>query len=463
MTPALPMLLALCALLVGCVAGKVAPTPASALQIPALWRNDIGPASRGASIERGWWLAFDDPALSALVTEAIERSGDLRIARTHVTELQARSVIADSTSLPTLTAEAHPARTRILNPFGQPYVTNVLQVGVQASYEFDLWGKLGAASDSAMASLQAERASTDAVALSIAASVASAYLNMRGLDAQLELAEATLVLRVQSRELARKNFEAGYSTRLEVLQAQAEYGVTAELVPQLQRAIGEQENALSLLAGRTPGPVQRGRPLAALPIPLVPAGLPSDLLRRRPDIYRAEQNLLAQHANLEAVRDQLLPSFKLNAGATVQNLSFSKLLNAPTALWSLALGASGPLFDGGRLQAQTDIAAAQRDASVFAYENAVRQALAETENGLNALRRLDQQAAITVARRATAAEALRIARDRHSNGYSSYLEELDAQRGLYSADLAVLQIRTRALVASVDLYRALGGGWRADD
>ena len=452
----------LVALLLGGCAGKVAQPPASTLTVPAHWRNQVGPDSGQQGTERAWWAAFGDPQLSALVAAALEYNGDLRIARARVQEFRARTVIAHAGELPTLSAQLTPTRTRTLNGFAQPFVTNVYQGSFQANYELDVWGKLAKADEAALAGYQAEQASADAVALSIAASVASAYLNLRGLDAQLELAQATLQLREQSRELARREFDIGYSSRLELAQAESEYDATAELVPQLERTIGEQENALAVLAGRNPGEIARGRRLAELESPAVPAGLPSDLLRRRPDIYRAERNVLAQDANLVAVRDQMLPSFKMTVGGGVENFDFSKLVNAPTALWNLTLGMAAPLYEGGRLQAQTDIAAAQRDEAIYAYESVVRNAFAETENSLDAVYRLKLQERQTRARRDSAAEALRIARNRHRNGYASYLEELDAQRTLYSADVGLLQLQTRILIASVDLYRALGGGWSGD-
>ncbi|HEY1151835.1 MAG TPA: TolC family protein, partial [Pseudoduganella sp.] len=224
--------------------------------------------------------------------------------------------------------------------------------------------------------------------------------------------------------------------------------------------IFETENALSILTGGNPGPIARGTPLADLVPPPVPAGLPSELLRRRPDIARAEQSVLAANASLQATRDQLLPSFRLTATDGIQSTDFSNFLHSPINLWRFGAGLTAPLFEGGRVQAQTDSAAALRDQAIFAYESTVRNAFAEAENGIGAIYRLREQVVTNDARRETAAETLRIARNRYRNGYASYLEELDAQRTLYNADVARLQLRTRLLSASVDLYRALGGGWQ---
>ena len=451
--------LAVALLLAGCAA-KVGPAPQATLQAPADWRTRIGPESGARAVEQQWWQGFGDPALSALVAAALERNGDLRIARARVADYRARVAAAHASQLPGVTASGSPTRTRTLAYNGVPYETNLFQAEIQASYEIDVWGRLANLTDAARAAYAAEQASADAAALSIAASAASGYLNLRGLDAQLELAQATLTLREASRELARRQFEVGYSSRLEWLQAQAEYQAAAEQVPQLQRQIFEQENALAILTGANPGPIARGAPLSELAAPPVPGGLPSELLLRRPDIARARQNLLAANATLAATRDQLLPSFRLTAAGGLQSAVFSDFIKDPTQLWRLTGAVAAPLFEGGRVQAQTDSAAAARDQAVYAYENAVRAAFAETDNSLGAIQRLREQAVQNDARRATAAETLRIARNRYRNGYASYLEELDAQRTLYSADVQRLQLKTRILVASVDLYRALGGGWQ---
>jgi multidrug efflux system outer membrane protein len=443
--------------LAGCAA-TVAPPPASTLQTPAAWRTTAGPV-QGPAVEKQWWQAFGDPALSALVAKALENNGDLRIARARVAQFRAQVGVTAAAQKPNVFVDTAPTRTRQLAYNGVPYVTNVYQAEFQASYEVDLWGRLAAQTDAATATFQSEQANADAAALSIAGNVASGYLNLRGLDAQLALTEATLKLREESRDLAKRQFDVGYSSRLEWLQAQAEYQTTAEQVPQLKRSIFEQENALSILIGGNPGPIARGTELSQLEPPAVPAGLPSELLRRRPDIARAEFNLIAVNANLKATRDQLLPSFKLTAVGGVQNLNWHDFVNAPTALWRLTGAIAAPVFEGDRVQYQTDAVAAQRDQAVFAYENAVRSAFSETDNSLGAIYQLKEQAVQNDARRATAAETLRIAHNRYRNGYASYLEELDAQRTLYNADVGRLQLKTRILVASVDLYRAMGGGW----
>ncbi len=451
--------------LAACAARIPAPVE-SRLSVPEAWRSQTPPgAPQGVApprLERDWWKAYGDPVLSDLVARVLEHNTDVRLAQLRVAEFRARLAAADANRAPTLGATVTPVRTRTLAYNGVPYTTNLFAGELQAAYEVDLWGRLAHASEAAAQSLAAERANAGAAQLSVSALAANGYLQLRGLDAQLELARATLDLREQSRRLAQRQFETGYTSRLEWLQAQAEYQAAAEQIPQLQRQISDQENALSLLAGGSPGPIARGKALDELSPPAIPVGLPSTLLQRRPDIARAAHNVNAARADVQAASEQLLPSFRLTASGGLQSTDFSKFLHDPTYLWRVGVGLAAPIWDGGRVQAQTDAAAAQRDQSLVAYEQTVRGALAEVENSLTALQRLQEQSLQNDARRATAAETLRIARNRYRNGYASYLEELDAQRTLFNADVTRLQLRSRLLGASVDLYRALGGGWSGD-
>jgi NodT family efflux transporter outer membrane factor (OMF) lipoprotein len=438
------------ALLAGCSLPRH-PPPASTLQVPAHWRTDVGP---GAPVERAWWASFNDPALSALVQQALAHNGDVRTAQSRLQEYRARITVAGSAQQPTLTASAIPSRSRTIGSSGAPVEVNSGGIGVQASYELDVFGKLASTTAAARFDYQSQQAAADATALAVAANAASGYLNLRGLDAQLELARATLASRQRSFALAQRQFEVGYSSRLELAQSEAEYHATAGLVPQLERSIAQQENALAVLVGASPGPVVRGSPLAQLAPPAIAPWLPSELVRRRPDVAAAERSIAAGDANLAAARDQLLPSVRFSASATVQDV-----LSSSTLLWSVGGSVLAPLFDAGRLRAQTDIAASLRDRAIIGYESAVRNAFAETDNALASIRYLNGQIVEAQARQVATAEALRVAHNRYSNGYASYLEELDAQRNLFNVETSVLQLRASLLTAHVDLYRALGGGW----
>jgi NodT family efflux transporter outer membrane factor (OMF) lipoprotein len=440
----------------------VQPPPASTLNVPPAWRApaEVGP-NAGAAVEADWWRAFGDPALDAMVAQALANNGDIRTARARLQEYQARIRVAASSRAPSLTAGITPGRARAIGPLGTPIESTSVQGNVQAAYELDPFGRLENATQAARFDYASQQAAADAAALSVAANTASGYLNLRGLDAQLALARATLQSRVRSLELARRQFEVGYSSRLELSQAEAEYRTTAAVVPQLERSITQQENALAVLAGTSPGPVARGGDFAALRVPAIQPGLPSELLRRRPDIAQAERAIAALDASLAVARDQMLPALRLTASVGGYAHNLPDLLGAGTTLWSVGGSILAPIFDAGRLRAQAEISASLRDRAVFAYESVVRNALAETENALTAVQRLREQLEQAEARRVATAEVLRIAHNRYRNGYSSYLEELDAQRNAFTAENNVLQLRASYLAAHVDLYRALGGGWAA--
>jgi NodT family efflux transporter outer membrane factor (OMF) lipoprotein len=432
------------------------PKPAPTLQVPNAWRT--APGGEGV-VARDWWRSFGDPTLDTLVRRALDNNGELRIARSRLEEYRARVRVAQSANLPALNLSFGPSRARAIGPLGQPVEVTSVAGSVQASYELDLFGRIAATLDAARFEELSQEAALDAAALSIVSNTASGYFNLLGLDAQLALARATLASRERSFALARHQFEVGYSSRLEMSQAEAELHATAAVVPQLERAIAQQEQAVSLLVGASPGPVARGVPLLAVRLPAASPGLPSELLRRRPDIAQAERLVAAADASLAAARDQLLPSIRFSASLGAQGGSVARLLRDPVELWSVGGSVLAPIFDAGRLRAQADIAATVRDRALFAYENAVRAGFAETENALAGIDGLRRQLFEAEARSRAANEVLRVARNRYANGYASYLEELDAQRTAFSAETNVLQLRASLLAAHVDLYRALGGGW----
>lgn len=433
------------------------PAPPSSVTVPVAWRTTLPGAN--ASVERDWWRAFGDPALDALVQQAQANNGDLKIARARLQEYQARIRVADSARLPALNLSLAPTRARAIGPQGTPIESTSLVGAVQASYELDLFGRVANTVEAARFEALSQEAALEAAALAVAANTASGYLNLLGLDAQLALAKATLASRERSYNLARHQFEVGYSSRLEMSQAEAELHATAGTVPQLERQVAQQEQALNLLLGASPGAIARGTDLLSLREPTPGAGLPSELLRRRPDIAQAEQAIAAADASLAVARDALLPSIRLTASLGAGAGGITQLLRSSTELWSIGGSVLAPLFDAGRLRAQAEIAGTVRDRAIYGYETVVRTAFAETENALASIDGLQRQLVEAEARRAAAGEVLRVVHNRYTNGYASYLEELDAQRTAFSADLAALQLRTSLLAAHVDLYRALGGGW----
>lgn len=443
--------------LAGCGAGERPATPGSAaIGTPASWRD--GPGS-DAAIASDWWKGFGDPTLGAIVDRALAHNPDVAIAAARVAEADAQFRLARSQQLPSIGGTIGGlARDRSVSPFGRPEEQSAVQPMLSASYEVDLFGRLAQATASARSTLLATRAAQASVRLAVAGAAASGYITLIGLDARLAVLRDTLTARAESLRIARRRAETGYSPQLDLQQAEAEYRATEQLIPTVELAIRRQEDGLSILLGESPRAIERGETLAALTIPTLDGGLPASLLRRRPDVAAAEQQLAATDHALDSARAAFLPSIRLNASA---GYAVSTLLADPIGIWSLGGSILAPLFQGGRLRAQADSAAARRDQAAFAYQKTALGAFRDVEDALAAVALTSEQERALVAQRAALAEALRLATNRYRAGYSAYLEQLDAQRGLLSAELSLAQVRADRLNAVVSLYQALGGGWDA--
>jgi len=339
-----------------------------------------------------------------------------------------------------------------------PYLSNEYAAEVQAAYEVDLWGRLQSLTQAANAQVASARASHDAVELGITAAVVSGYIRLIALDALIELSRRTLVSRERSLALTQSRQARGYATGLESAQAESEYRVTAQAVPQFELAAEQQQQALNVLLGRVPGPVERTDTFSSIVVPELPsAGLPSELVRRRPDVAASELQLVSADEQLRAARGQLLPAVRLSAA--IGRAGASVLPDGPFTIWSVGGSVLAPIFNGGRLRAQVHADDARREQALIAYQRAVLIAFAEVETQLSAYEKLNAQATQVEAQRRALESALRMADNRYKEGYSSYLDELLAQRSLFSAEQSAIQLKADLLVAQVNLYRALGGGW----
>jgi outer membrane protein, multidrug efflux system len=431
--------------------------PQTVVQPPEQWRTALG--GETAPLARDWWQQFDDVVLTRLVETALTNNTDIAISVARVQEARAQQALARAQQFPSFDAGAGITASRSVGPLGQPMESIGAQPIFQAAYEVDLFGRLREQVSAAQASYLASAAARDATALSVAAATASAYLNLRGLDARRNILLATVASRQEALRIARDRSRVGYTSQLELRQAEAEYEGTAQAIPSVDLAISRQENALNVLLGTSPRDIERGLAIAALREPLIPAGLPSDLLRRRPDIAQAEFALSASDATLAASRAQFLPQVRLTGSTGV---ALSSALGDPIALWSLGASVLAPLFEGGRLRAQLDAATARRDQAAFDYRRAVMTAFREVEDALAAVQRLREQRQRLAAQRRAVAEALRHAINRYQAGYSSYLEQLDAQRALLSVELSLVETEVDTRNALVALYQAMGGGWTAE-
>lgn len=450
---AMPGVLSLALTLAACAERPVQAVPDRAT--PAAWRHAAG----SRRLEADWWQGFGDATLTRLVGEALARNQDLRQAAARVAEAHALAVAQHAAFWPSLDVGLGAARSRSISDVTlKPYLSTGHQELFQAGYEVDLWGRIDALASAADSSEQASRAARDSVALSVAASVAQAYIGLLELDAQMALAQRTLASRERSLALVSQRRGQGHASALDLAQAEAERHASAQVLPQLQRALERQEAQLNLLLNRAPGPVERGGALSALrPCALPDAGLPSELLRRRPDVYAAEVQVASSDAQLAAARSQWLPSLRLNA--SLGRTGASVLRGDPFTIWSLGGSVLAPLFNGGRLQALADASAARRDQALAGYERAVLGAWAEVEIQLNGHAQQQAQLGEALAQRQAVAESLRIAGRRFREGYASHQDELLAERNLFAVEQGVLSLQSGLLQNQVALFRALGGGW----
>ena len=440
--------------LAGCVPGQ-APRPEAARVVPPTgWRT---PLAATVALQAQWWRDFGDRSLDALVTDALANNPDIATAAARVREARAQESLARAQLFPSLDLGAGGSYARSVSPFGTPVTSTGVQPVFQASYEVDLFGRIDSQITAASLNTSALDAARASAALSVTAATVSGYLTLLGLDARMQVVRDTITARAEALRIAGSRARVGYTSQLELRQAEAEYQAAAVILPQVQLAITRQENALSTLAGRTPGPIARGATLDALVTPGIPVGLPSDLLRRRPDIAQAERTLAASDATIAAARAQYLPTLRLTGTG---GAALSTLLANPITLWSVGASVLTPIFQGGRLRANVDASTARRDQAAFAYQRVALQAFRETEDSLAAIDRLAEQDRVLRAQRVAVAETLRHATNRYRAGYSPYLEQLDAQRALLSVDLSRVQLRTDLLNARVSLFQALGGGWQ---
>ena len=447
------------ACLLGACAGPRPDIPLNArVTPPAGWREPVAPS---APVTADWWRGFNDPVLTQLVETALANNTDIALAAARIEEARYGYQAAEGALSPSLGLAAGGAYSRSISSVtGRPVTQTAGEADLPVSYEADLFGRLRNASKAARASLLASQYARDATHLGIAGTVAGGYITLRALDARLVLLNDTLVTRQQALAAARHRADTGYSPKLELQQAQAEYNAAQQLIPAVELAIRRQEDALSLLLGETPRVIPRGVALGDLAVPVVPVSLPSDLLRHRPDIAQAEAQIVAADRSLDVARAAFMPTIRLTASG---GYATSDLLPHGYDVFSLGGNIVAPLFQGGRLQAQAGAAASRRDQAAFAYKKAALNAFREVEDSLAAVDRINAQQLILSDQTAALAEAYRLAGNRYRAGYSPYLEQIDAQRALLGAQLNLIQARADQLNAVVGLYQAVGGGFTATE
>ena len=445
----------------GCVQGPNYSRPH--IEVPPTYRfaattRDAQPASAKV----GWWHELGDRRLDSLVQEALTNNRDLKIATARVDEFSAILAGTKAQGFPQIGYDVNASHSRaseekipnFINP-----VSSSFGALLSASWEIDLWGRIRRDTEAARANLLATEEARRGVALTLISSVISGYVTLLDLEERLRVAEATVESRRQSVELFRVRLNRGYISDFEMTQAEAEYEATRAAIPDLKQAIATQENALSVLVGRNPGPIGGHQDLAALRLPSIPGGLPSELITRRPDILQAEQQLIASNALIGVARALYFPRISLTTIAGFGSAALGRLFTGPSRTWSFTGDVAGPIFTGGGIAAANRQAEARRDQSLIAYESVIQNAFRDVDDSLAGVRHSDELEQTLNRRVHSLVEGVRLANLRYENGYSDYLDVLDTERGLFSAQLSLTEAKGDRYRAVVGLYRALGGDW----
>jgi multidrug efflux system outer membrane protein len=420
------------------------------------------PAPDAASIgDQKWWDVFQDDQLRALITTAVRQNFDIRIAAARILQAQAQLGIVRADQFPSVDANAGVARERLAKTPQFPAVQiNALQVGVATTWELDFWGKFRRASEAARAELLASEWGRRAVVTSLVSQVAGVYFQLRALDLDLDIANQTMTSRRESLRLTEVRAQGGATSLVDVRQAEQLVFGAAATIADLERQIEQEENFISTLLGNNPASVPRGRLLTDQPhAPTVPVGLPSALLERRPDIASAEQQLVAANADIGVAKAAYFPQIALTGAAGFQSTALSNLFTGPAALWSIGGSLVQPLFTAGRTRSRVELAQARREEATLLYQQAIQQSLREVSDALVAYRKGRELREQQELLERSASDARRLAELRYQGGATSYLEVLDSDTRLFSAQLGVAQAHLDELLAFVQIYRSLGGGW----
>ena len=408
-----------------------------------------------------WWEVFQDQELQKLIRTALKNNYDVRIAATRVLQAQAQLGVVRADQFPTVTAGGN--ITSIRNPAIGPipaYETTLGEVAATATWNVDFWGRYRRATEAARANLLANEWAQKAVIASLVADLASSYFELRQLDLQLEISRRTLDSRKDSLNLTNMLEQHGINSLLDVRQSEQLVYTAATEIPDLERQIAQQENAISILLGQNPGDVPRGLKLTEQPhAPEVPVGIPSALLERRPDIREVEQNLVAANAQIGVARSAYFPQVALTGSAGFEGAKLTDLFTGPQGVWTLAGSLTQPIFEAGRLKSGVRLAEAQHDQLVLAYQQTIQGAFRDVSNTLVAYRkyrefRIQQEHLVESAR-----DAAHLSEIRFKAGSTDYLEVLTNETNSFSAELTLAQAQGNELIALVQLYQALGGGW----
>lgn len=424
------------------------------------WRASYESRPLDAKGGLGWAELIKDPALQALIDTAVRNNRDVRVAIATIAEYRAEYGVAKSAYYPRIDGQLSAGREKIVLVPGQNEAFNAIQVTANLQWELDFWGRIRRNSQAARADYLASEEGRRSVVLTLVSDVATGYLQLRELDLDLEISQRTLASRQQTLSLALRRYQQGLISELDVRQFESEVDNSAVSIADFQRRIAQQENALSVLVGHTPAPVARGLSLTdVLGTFILPTALPAELIARRPDVRQAEEALVAANARVGASQAALFPAVSLSSQYGRQGDKFNNTFQKNGEIYQIFGGVSIPLFRGGALRSELSAARARSDQARFAYEQATLVARREAEDAFVGVRTSRDQAVAQQRQVDALRRAFDLANRRYQNGVSSYLEVLDAERNLFTSELALTQAQRQELVSGVQLYKALGGAW----
>jgi multidrug efflux system outer membrane protein len=443
-----------------------------AVPTPHDWRTEA--KGTGSLADLSWWEFFRDPVLRDLIAIAVEENKDVLIAIARIEQSRAQLAAANAARWPRVDSNSSYSNVRnspkvfppVIDVGGVPGKFRFKPEGetfrttLDLSFELDIWGRLRRASEAARADLLASDEARRTVLLTLVSDLASSYFDLLSLDEQLVVTQRSVDTRRAALRILQARQREGITSDLDVRRAEGELASSAAIVPDTERQIAQLENRISVLLGRNPGPIRRGPALRAHDVPFeVPAGLPSALLDRRPDVRQAEQQLVAANARIGEAKAAFFPQIQLTGSYGVTSFALNQLFTGPARTWQFGPSISVPVFDAGRLSAQLDLAEArQREALIF-YQQTIQNAFREVDDALIAHQKNREEIFQQESQAAAYREAVRLSSLRYYSGIGSQFEVLDAQRQLFSAEIAATQTRHDQLLALIQVYKALGGGW----
>ncbi len=433
------------------------------IETPANWRFEDQEARDLANA--AWWKLFDDPVLDAMIEEALDENKELLVATARVEEFFGRYFSTRGEQFPLIDAGGQASRQSVSEEGPTPISPNAdttfdyYEAFLSGSWEIDFWGRYRRATEAARAELFATVEARRAIALTLVSAVAASYVELLALDKQLEITRQTAETRHQTMEMFQLRLDRGIISEVDASQAVAEYYDALARIPDIELTVARTENALSVLLGRNPGEIPRGLSIDKLSLPEVPAGVPSEILDRRPDIRAAEETLISANARIGVAKSLYFPNISLTGAFGTASVDLSDLFSGPSEFWNVGVPLRVPIFTAGRIGGEVKGAEAFQKQALFSYQQTVLEALQEVDDAL-AGRLKSQERLLALAGQLKALEDYaRLARMRYDEGYTSYLEVLDAERSLFNVQLIYTEGQNALIRSLIDIYKAMGGGW----